>query len=343
RIGDMPLWKKVERDFIAFGFANILIVGAQRDCSYMQKLTDATVIAGGQSRQQSLSNALEHVDTQHVLVSDVARCCLQKQIIDALIAKKGAACVVPFLEVNDTVYYDTSPIDREKIKLIQTPQLSQTQILQKALQSKKEFTDDSSAIAALGEKIEFIKGSSKAHKLTRIQDLSKLDCLEKPSDTTFVGTGFDTHAFEVGKPMWLCGVEIESGYGFKAHSDGDVAIHSIIDALLGACGMGDIGELYPDDDSAYKDADSKVLLKDVVDRIYSYGFVINNIDITVIAQKPRLKEYKTAMQRVIQDITKCSFVNIKATTAEKMGYIGRCEGVAVQAVASIGFYKFERE
>jgi 2-C-methyl-D-erythritol 4-phosphate cytidylyltransferase/2-C-methyl-D-erythritol 2,4-cyclodiphosphate synthase len=343
RVGDEPLWKKVENDFRAYGFTEIIIVARSCDMNYMQKLTDATLVIGGDTRQQSLQNALKEISSEQVLVSDVARCCFDSAMIDKIIATKGFDCVVPYLGVSDTVYLEDSPVDRDLVKLIQTPQLSKTDILKQALQSKRTFTDDSSAIAAFGGTVGFVQGSAAAHKITHLQDLKKIPCLKPPSDKVMCGTGFDTHAFEVGKQMVLCGVEIESGYGFKAHSDGDVGIHAIIDALLGACQMGDIGELYPDTDKTYEGADSKMLLQDTVERIVSCGFEIHNIDITIIAQKPKINPYKKVMLEAIQDITKCKFVNIKATTAEKMGYIGRCEGVAVQAVATVGFYKWERE
>lgn len=342
-VGDEPLWKKVENDFKSYGFENIIIVTRKQDVAYMQKLTDAVVIQGGQTRQQSLSNALENVKTKNVLVSDVARCCFDANMIGRIINTKGFDCVVPYIGVNDTVYIDQKPVQRDLVKLIQTPQYSKTSLLKKALQTQQTFTDDSSAIAAMGGEISFVEGSLQAHKLTKLEDIKKIPCLKPPSDRIMSGTGFDTHAFEVGKKMYLCGVEIESGFGFKAHSDGDVAIHSIIDALLGACQMGDIGELYPDTDEQYAGADSKALLKDVVQRVIECGFEIKNVDITIIAQKPKLKPYKLKMQKSIQDIIKCNFVNIKATTAEKMGFVGRCEGVAVQAVATVGFYRWERD
>ena len=342
RVGDKPLWQKVEDDFKAYGFENIIVVASAKDVGYMQKLTQSKVVHGGQTRQESLKNALGFVQSSKVLVSDVARCCFDSAMVDRILATDGD-CIVPYLPLNDTVYYDGTPINREKLKIIQTPQLSNTKLLKQALNQKTIYTDDSSAIYAMGADVVFVEGSTKAHKLTRVEDIQKIECLQKPSEKVFVGTGFDTHAFEVGKKMVLCGVEIESEVGFKAHSDGDVAIHAIIDALLGACGMGDIGELYPDTDAEFKGVDSKTLLRDTVDRVYSCGFDIHNIDITVIAQQPRLKEYKLQMQRGVQKLTKCDFVNIKATTAEKMGYIGRCEGVAVQAVATVGFYKWGKE
>jgi 2-C-methyl-D-erythritol 4-phosphate cytidylyltransferase/2-C-methyl-D-erythritol 2,4-cyclodiphosphate synthase len=245
--------------------------------------------------------------------------------------------------VTDTIVYENETIDREKIKRIQTPQLSKTKILKKALQTKQEFTDESSAIVANGGTREFILGEEDAHKITFAKDLNKLPCLEAPSDEILSGNGFDVHAFDDSSDMWLGGVKIESDFGFKAHSDGDVAIHALIDALLGAAGMGDIGMMFPDNDDAYKNIDSKELLRHVVTKIYNFGFIIINVDISIAAQKPRIGKYKLEMRRVIADILNidASRVNVKATTTEKLGFIGRAEGVGVMANANLKYFNWK--
>jgi len=152
------------------------------------------------------------------------------------------------------------------------------------------------------------------------------------------------HAFDDKGEMFLGGVKIESDYGFKAHSDGDVAIHALIDALLGAAGMGDIGMMFPDSDEAYKGADSKELLKVVVTKLCNFGFVIINVDITVAAEKPRLGAYKKEMRKTISTILglEAQRVNIKATTTEKLGFIGRGEGVGVIANANLKYFDWTK-
>lgn len=169
--------------------------------------------------------------------------------------------------------------------------------------------------------------------------LQQFSCLEAPSTQTLTGFGIDTHPFEAGKKMFLCGVPIEVDYGFKAHSDGDVAIHALIDALLGAAGMGDIGELYPDTDTTYAGVDSKLLLEETVNRIYAFGYTITNIDITIMAESPKISPYKPKMRTTLATLLdiRQNFVNIKATTAEKLGFIGRKEGVTVHAVANLTY------
>lgn len=339
--GESPLWLHVAEHFEKNAdFDEIILVSSATEIHYMKNFADYTYIEGGNSRQASLQNALEHVQTEYVLVSDIARCCVPVEMITRILSvKEKASCIVPTLKVADTLYLDNRPIDREKIQIIQTPQLSKAQLLKKALQTETLFTDDSSAISSLGEKVHFIEGSEQAHKLTTLADLQKVTCLQAPSNKTLTGFGIDIHPFEKDKQMFLCGVAIDVDYGFKAHSDGDVAIHALIDALLGAAGMGDIGELYPDTDVSYAGADSKVLLSDTVKRIRSFGFDIGNVDLTIMAEAPKLLPYKEEMKRTLAsllDIRK-NFVNIKATTAEKLGFVGRKEGVTVHAVANLTY------
>jgi len=342
---ETPLWVHVAEHFEASAdFDDIIIVSTLEEITAMKNFATYHYVQGGNSRQASLTNALAHVDSEYVLVSDIARCCVPSDMIQRILdAKKEASCIVPVLSVTDTLYLDNQPIDREKVKIIQTPQLSNTKLLKQALQTETLFTDDSSAIASLGEKVHFVEGSTKAHKLTTIEDLQKVTCLQAPSNRTFTGFGIDIHPFETGKQMFLCGVPIDVDYGFKAHSDGDVAIHALIDALLGAAGMGDIGELYPDTEDTYAGADSKVLLSDTVKRIKAYGFIIGNIDMTIMAEAPKLLPYKDEMKSTIASLLgiRKNFVNIKATTAEKLGFVGRKEGVTVHAVANLTYFNWK--
>jgi len=338
---DIPLWLDVaERFEQSASFDKIIIVSSVEDIQHMKHFAAYEYVPGGNSRQESLANALQHVKSEYVMVSDIARCCVpEEMIIRILDARRDASCIVPVLSVTDTLYLDDQPIDREKVKIIQTPQLSVTKLLKKALETKTLFTDDSSAIASLGEKVHFVEGSVSAHKLTTQDDLQKLPCLEKASTRTLTGFGIDIHPFEKHKTMFLCGVKIDVDYGFKAHSDGDVAIHALIDALLGAAGMGDIGELYPDTDQNYAGADSTILLQDTVKRINAFGYEIGNIDMTIMAEAPRLLHYKAEMKQRIASLLgiRQNFVNIKATTAEKLGFVGRKEGVTVHAVANLTY------
>jgi 2-C-methyl-D-erythritol 4-phosphate cytidylyltransferase/2-C-methyl-D-erythritol 2,4-cyclodiphosphate synthase len=321
-------------------FDDIIIVSTLEELAAMQNFASYTYVQGGNSRQASLNNALAYVSSEYVMVSDIARCCVPTEMITRILAaKEKASCIVPVLPVTDTLYLDGKPIDREKTKIIQTPQLSNTKLLKQALQTETLFSDDSSAIASLGEKVHFVEGSPKAHKLTTQEDLQKVTCLKEATHRTLTGFGIDIHPFEEAKQMFLCAVPIDVNYGFKAHSDGDVAIHALIDALLGAAGMGDIGELYPDTEDTYAGADSKVLLRDTVKRIIAYGFTIGNIDMTIMAEAPKLLPYKNEMKSTLASLLgiRQNFVNIKATTSEKLGFVGRKEGVTVHAIANLTY------
>lgn len=342
RVENQPLWQFVAAKFEkSKQFSKIIIASSADDIEFMENFAPYTFVEGGNTRQKSLKNSLLHVDTEYVLVSDIARSCISDEFLEKIISYKGKSdCIVPYLSVSDTIVYDGKTIDREMVKRVQTPQLSRTSALKSALLLKEEFTDESSAIVANGGKREFILGEESAHKITHIEDLKKLTCLAPPSNDTLSGVGFDVHAFDTKGDMYLGGVKIDSPYGFIAHSDGDVAIHALIDALLGAAGMGDIGMMFPDSSDLYKNIDSKELLKKVVTKLNHFGFVIINVDVTVAAQKPRLAEYKLPMRKTLSAILNidASRVNIKATTTEKLGFIGRGEGVGVIANANLKYF-----
>lgn len=346
RIGHEPLWQYVARKCVETKLFNkIIITSSSDDIEYMKSYDSFTFVEGSTTRQNSLKNALKEVETDFVLVSDIARSCINEEFLKNIISKKGKAdCIVPYLKVSDTIVYHNETIDRDQVKRIQTPQLSKTSVLRDSLETDVEFTDESSAIVANGGSREFVLGDNEANKITFIRDLNSLSCLSQPSSDILSGTGFDVHAFDENEEMYLGGVKIDSSFGFKAHSDGDVAIHALIDALLGAAGMGDIGDSFPDSSDEYKNIDSKILLQRVVNKIYNFGFVIVNIDLTIAAQTPRIGKYKLQMRKTIADIIKCdsSRVNIKATTTEKLGFIGRSEGVGVIANANLKYFDWTK-
>jgi len=346
RVGHDPLWYFVAKNLEATGlFAHIIITAHPDEVTFMDTYGEYSVVSGGESRQDSLSNALSCVNTTHVMVSDIARACIDVPFLQRLVAAKAEAdCIVPYLRVSDTVVYGDATIDRDGVKRIQTPQLSRTEVLRRALSGAKaagvEYTDESSAIAATGGTRHFIEGEEAAHKLTFLSDLRKIPCLTPPAAATLTGNGFDVHAFEEGGEMFLGGVKIDVPFSFKAHSDGDVAIHALIDALLGAAGLGDIGMLFPDSDAAYAGIDSKLLLERTVKRLHQFGYVIVNADLTIAAQTPRLSAYKLEMRKVLAGLLHipASRMNVKATTTEGLGFVGRKEGVAVLASASLTYF-----
>lgn len=347
RIENEPLWLFVTKKITSYyNFDKVIITSSQDELTYMKNFSDNyDFVLGGETRQDSMKNALKLVDSEYVMVTDVARCCVPENVILDLIANKDkASCIVPVLDVSDTVIFKNDTINRDDVKLIQTPQLSNTKILKKALETTTSFTDDSSAIKNIGESVFYIKGSTQSNKLTFEDDLKNNTCLKAPSKNFFTGFGIDIHAFEKNKQMVLGGIEIECDFGFKAHSDGDVLIHSVIDALLGACGAGDIGEFFPDTNKIYKNIDSKILLKKIVDFIYGVGYEIVNVDFTILAQEPKINPYKYEIRKSMAHLLNLDmqFVNVKATTSEKLGFVGRTEGVTVHSVATLKYFNWNR-
>jgi 2-C-methyl-D-erythritol 4-phosphate cytidylyltransferase / 2-C-methyl-D-erythritol 2,4-cyclodiphosphate synthase len=345
RIDDQPLWLYVTKRLSSYSnFKKIIVVGHKNELQYMENFSDDyTYVEGGNTRQKSIVNALHLTRSKFVMITDVARCCVPKEIIYNLIINKDqASIIVPTINVSDTVTYNDETIDRNCIKIIQTPQLSNTQILKKALLSPIEFTDDSSLIKSIGGTVHYILGSNKSIKLTFCDELTNLSCLKPANSNIFVGNGIDIHEFEPNKQMVLGGIEIDSPFGFKAHSDGDVLIHSVIDALLGACGAGDIGEFFPDTDSKYQGADSKELLKYIIQFISNVGYEIVNIDVTILIEEPKINPYKKSIKSKMSELLRISKqkINIKATTSEKMGFAGRKEGVIVISSATLKYYNW---
>lgn len=350
RIGSDPLWLFAAKSLSShYAFKEIIV--ASNEEKYMSKFAPSCrFVKGGATRQESLKNALKLVQSEFVLVSDIARPMISAELFSRIIGGiQNADCVVPALKVPDTVYLGSQAVDREQIKLIQTPQLSRTEMLKSALESGQIYTDDSSAIAAAGGKIWYVQGDENARKITFKDDLSKICGLSAPSSEIYVGNGFDVHAFEEKKKegsfVTIGGEKIPFERNLKAHSDGDVAIHALIDAILGAAGLGDIGEHFPDTDDKFKGADSAMLLKEAYRLVQSVGFELINADITVIAERPKLSKFKSAMEINIANALNLtpSRINVKATTTEKLGFTGRGEGIAATASASLKIYDWTQK
>lgn len=344
RIANEPLWLFATKNLCNFyPFKKVVVVS--NECEYMRKFApNFDFVKGGETRQDSLKNALENINSDYVLVSDIARPCISKDLFSRILdAIHNADCVVPILKTNDTAYYENNLINRDSLKLIQTPQLSKTSILKSALTSSNFYTDDSSAIKAQNGKIWYVKGSKMANKITYYDDLLDLN-LPKPSQEIFSGNGFDLHKFGANRDLIICGEKIPYEMGLIAHSDGDVGIHALIDAMFGACALGDIGTFYPDNDDKFKNIDSRILLKNSAEKIKSIGFDIVNLDITIIAQEPKISPFKDKMCENLSKILQLpqNFINVKASTTEKLGVIGQKEGIAAIANVNLRYYDWTK-
>lgn len=359
RLNGKPLWLFVADSLNArYKFAKTIITANVNEVAYMKRFCDYEIVCGGDSRQKSLENALACVDSEFVAVSDAARFGLDFEVLDNLFAVdlNGIDCVIPTLSVADTIFMEGESgikqyLNRSSVKLIQTPQISRVATLQKAMKLG-DFSDESSAINALGGKIVCVEGSPKMHKLTHFSDLERilrdfsnsqnLTQFAESSAQNLIGYGFDTHRFCDGNEVVLCGVKIPCEFGIEAHSDGDVALHALMDALLGAVGAGDIGEWFPPNDERFKGADSLKLLAQVVDFVQGVSFGIINVDMMILAETPKITPHKDKMLEILSEALHLpkNRINIKATTMEKMGFVGRSEGICAKAVVSVKESKF---
>lgn len=202
RIENEPLWLFVTKRLSSYyNFDNIVITSSKDELSYMKNFSDNfKFVQGGESRQESISNALKIIDSEYIMITDVARSCIpQEVILDLINNKEKASCIVPIINVTDTVIYEGNTINRDNVKLIQTPQLSNTKVLKQALNTNIDYTDESSAIKGIGESIFYINGSVKSKKLTHNIDIKDLPCLKAPSNNFFNGFGIDIHQFEDNK------------------------------------------------------------------------------------------------------------------------------------------------
>lgn len=311
------------------------------------------VMAGGSERQYSVRAALAALspDCDYVLVHDGARPLVSDETVDAVIfacMETGAA--IPAVPVKDTIKAVADGVvcgtpDRSSLRAVQTPQGFEKPLLVKAYELLDQdggavVTDDASLVEALGHPVCIVDGEEKNIKITTPADVKKAEIMMGEIRTDMmprVGMGYDVHAFAEGRKLILGGVDIPHERGLAGHSDADVLVHAVMDALLGACAMGDIGRHFPDSDPAYKGIDSLKLLAHVGALLAENGWQIINIDATVIAQRPKIAPHVDKMRENIAEVLKISAsqINIKGTTTERLGFAGREEGIAAQSIASI--------
>jgi 2-C-methyl-D-erythritol 4-phosphate cytidylyltransferase/2-C-methyl-D-erythritol 2,4-cyclodiphosphate synthase len=320
-------------------------------------------VFGGETRQTSVRNGLialkEYFPTK-VLIHDAVRPFVSKMIISGILDKlKTHPAVIPAISVEDTIkkYSDGKiewTLERQDLWRAQTPQgFIYDDILNSHDAFKNlNFTDDSALNEYAGIPVAIIPGSQNNFKITTKEDYKMAQAMaplviDKARDEMRFGSGFDVHPFRKKTAgeldfIRLCGIDVASKKKIEAHSDGDVAIHGIIDALLGAIGEGDIGDHFPNNSAKWKNADSREMLKIVRNLLQKKGAKIINIDITIICEQPRVSKLKEQMKISIAEILEIekTRVNIKATTTEKLGFLGRGEGVAVQAVAGVSVLNF---
>jgi 2-C-methyl-D-erythritol 4-phosphate cytidylyltransferase/2-C-methyl-D-erythritol 2,4-cyclodiphosphate synthase len=301
-------------------------------------------IAGGTERADSVRAGLDEISGDAVLVHDAARPFCPPAVVDRLLASleffEGAAPVLP---VGDTLARIGEslgdPVDRSGMVRVQTPQAFRLGRLKSAygLWTGSPPTDETTVLRAAGMKVAAVEGDPALEKLTLPADFERAEQWLAGRLLPRTGMGFDVHAFSGEGPIMLGGIEVAHPRGLSGHSDADVVLHAITDALLGAAGLGDIGEHFPPSDPRWKGAQSSLFLSHAVDLLRGKGALIDHIDCIVIAEAPRIGPHRAAMRARIAEIAGLSVdqVSVKATTTEGLGFTGRGEGIAAQAVASI--------
>lgn len=360
KLAGEPVLLHVIKKFLASQYIDYVRVVINRNHESFYRNVVSSIVStklmspvyGGASRQNSVRLGLESLQTDYVMIHDACRPFVSHTLIERLIEsmRYEYTGVVPVIDVEDTVsLVDSgsiqSTICRKKLRAIQTPQIFNFAELLLCHQSTKEsFTDDSSLMMAYKKHVAIIQGEKGNFKLTTEEDLNMVTAESKYR----VGSGYDIHRFKSSAEclikkclIKICGVEVESEMAIEAHSDGDVAIHAIVDAILGALGCGDIGEHFSPDDPQWKNCNSSYFLNFAAEKAKEKGYSISNLDITVVCEKPKISPHKIEMRKSVAKVLKISdeLVNIKATTAEKLGSIGRAEGIA--AYATVLLYSFK--
>lgn len=306
-------------------------------------------VPGGASRQESVFNglkALKDSNCDRVYIHDAARPFVSSAMtgrIEEAFAN-GAAAVVPALSVVDTLVRQSGnkrePVDRSNMFAVQTPQVFLYDSILSAHQAAegREYTDDASVYEAHGGTVSQVAGDENNFKVTRPEDFAKAEAmLKKPLSDIRVGSGYDVHKFEAGNSVWLCGVEIPHTMSLKGHSDADVALHALTDAVLAAISDGDIGAHFPPSDDKWRGAPSHKFLSFAAERVKERGGRLNHLGVTIICEAPKIHPHAEMMRSRIAEITGLDVdrVSVQATTTEKLGFTGRGEGIAAQATATV--------
>jgi len=305
-------------------------------------------VTGGASRQDSVRLGLQALSGNPpalVLIQDAARAMTDAQTISAVIdALRGSDGAVPVVPVADTLKRTKDgrideTVPRDGLTQAQTPQAFHFEKIMSAHLGARDrtFTDDASIAEAAGMTVAAVDGQTSNFKLTTAEDFVIAERLLNAGLTSRTGQGFDVHKFGPGDRAWLCGIRIPHTHGLIGHSDADAGLHALTDAILGAAALGDIGEHFPPSDARWKGAPSDIFLRHAADLIAQRSGVIDHVDITVICERPKVSPHRATMATRIADILRLdpSRVSVKATTTEGLGFTGRNEGIAAQAIATV--------
>jgi 2-C-methyl-D-erythritol 4-phosphate cytidylyltransferase/2-C-methyl-D-erythritol 2,4-cyclodiphosphate synthase len=304
------------------------------------------VVAGGATRTASVAAGLQALapdPPRVVLVHDAARPFVGRRHIARLLeALEEADGAVPALPVADTLKRGANGLvvetaSREGLYRAQTPQAFRWEAVVAAYRGADEASDDAALVERAGGRVALVPGDPLLFKLTYPEDFAMAEALAGAARITVIGQGFDAHRFGPGDRVWLCGVEIPHSQALVGHSDADAGLHALTDALLGAVGQGDIGDHFPPSDPQWRGAPSGQFLSHALALVQAQGGRVLNADVTLICERPRVKPHREAMRGRIADLLALPLarVSVKATTTEGMGFAGREEGIAAQAVVSV--------
>ena len=329
----------------------IILVYNKKDIKRVKslQLNNVELVIGGNNRQQSTFNALKYLNNNKsiskVLIHDVARPNFSEKLFRSIIKNmKNSRAVIPKIKIQDAVkqIIDSSNEEyilgkkRDNLFLTQTPQaFNLKEIYQLHKNNALKYKDDDISLYMNLNKVKFIEGEKNNFKITDKKDFENLKNIYKSKIN--VGIGFDVHRLVPKKKLYLAGLKIKSSLGTLGHSDGDPVLHSITDAILGACRLGDIGQMFSDKNKKFKNIRSTILLKQVIEKIKSKAYLINNIDINIITQTPKIKKLKNKMISSIAKLCEISKdrINIKGKTTEKLGVIGKEKAIAAEAIISV--------
>ena len=333
--------------FAAMGAKRIVVVhppdGEELTRRVVGSSLSIILVTGGATRQQSVRcglSALGDDGADFVLIHDAARPGVTSAVVDRLLmALEEAPGAIPVLPVVDSLISAQAglmnePVQRADLWRVQTPQAFRRAAIQAAQASwpgLPNASDDAQVLRAAGGTITLVEGEEELRKVTFAADFNG----NVPS--VRVGSGYDVHRLEDGEELWLGGIRIEHPQGLSGHSDADVALHAITDALLGAVGEGDIGSHFPPSDPQWKGASSDKFLRHAAALVARNGYTVGNVDLTIICEAPRIGPHRDAMRLRIADLlaVDVAAVSVKATTTERLGFTGRSEGIAAQAVATV--------
>ena len=305
-------------------------------------------VTGGATRQESVRRGLEALEKDapdFVLIHDAARPLISRKVIDKVVKalESGADGALPMVAASDTLRRREgdgrwSLVPRENLYRAQTPQGFVYAKIMAAhrTHAAQEVTDDVALAELAGLKVEMVEGEEKNIKVTRKEDFALAESFLGTGDVR-TATGYDVHKFTDGDHIWLCGLKVPHTHGLEGHSDADVGLHAITDALLGCIGEGDIGQHFPPTDERWRGAASWKFLDHAAALVREKGGVINHVDVTLICERPKVGPHRDAMRAKIAEILKieATRVSVKATTTEGLGFTGRREGIAAQAIATV--------